>query len=61
MARYAKEHKLRTRRRIVETAGRRFKAGGLAGSGLATLMADAGLTSGAFSGTSRRRTTSSPA
>ena len=48
MARYTTEHKLRTRRRIVETAGRRFKVGGLAGSGVATLMADAGMTNGAF-------------
>jgi AcrR family transcriptional regulator len=48
VARYAKEHKDRTRRRIVETAGRRLKASGLTGSGVATLMADAGLTNGAF-------------
>ncbi|MCO1660593.1 TetR/AcrR family transcriptional regulator [Pseudonocardia humida] len=50
MARYGAEHKERTRRRIVETSGRRFKAGGLAGSGVAALMADAGLTNGAFYG-----------
>ncbi|WP_244210721.1 TetR/AcrR family transcriptional regulator [Amycolatopsis kentuckyensis] len=46
--RYAKEHKLETRRRIVESAGRRLKRGGIDGSGVATLMADAGLTNGAF-------------
>src|SRR5205814_8392478 len=48
MARYAKEHKQTTRRRIVEAAGRRLKRDGIDGSGIATLMADAGLTNGAF-------------
>ena len=48
MARYTKEHKEATRRRIVEAAGRRFKRDGIDGSGIATLMADAGLTNGAF-------------
>ena len=48
MARYGQEHKLATRQRIVETAGRRFKRDGIDGSGIATLMADAGLTNGAF-------------
>ncbi|MEU7811138.1 TetR/AcrR family transcriptional regulator [Pseudonocardia sp. NPDC049154] len=48
MARYGKEHKQRTRRRIVETSGRRLKSDGVTGSGIATLMADAGLTNGAF-------------
>jgi TetR/AcrR family transcriptional regulator, transcriptional repressor for nem operon len=48
MARYGKEHKQETRQRIVETAGRRFKRDGIDGSGVATLMADAGLTNGAF-------------
>jgi len=48
MARYSSEHKEATRRRIVETAGRRFKRDGIDGSGIATLMADAGLTNGAF-------------
>ncbi len=48
MARYGKEHKEATRRRIVEAAGRRFKRNGIDGSGIATLMADAGLTNGAF-------------
>jgi TetR/AcrR family transcriptional repressor of nem operon len=48
MARYGKEHKQETRRRIIETAGRRLKRDGVAASGIATLMADAGLTNGAF-------------
>ena len=46
--RYGKEHKQTTRRRIIQTAGRRFKRDGIDGSGIATLMADAGLTNGAF-------------
>jgi TetR/AcrR family transcriptional regulator, transcriptional repressor for nem operon len=48
--RYGKEHKQATRRRIIETAGRRFKRDGIDGSGVAALMADAGLTNGAFYG-----------
>ncbi len=48
MARYSSEHKEATRRRIVETAGRRLKRDGIDGSGIAALMADAGLTNGAF-------------
>jgi TetR/AcrR family transcriptional regulator, transcriptional repressor for nem operon len=48
VARYSKEHKQATRRRIIETSGRRFKRDGIDGSGIATLMADAGLTNGAF-------------
>lgn len=50
MVRYAPEHKEATRRRMIETAGRRFKADGIDGSGIATLVADAGLTNGAFYG-----------
>jgi len=46
--RYGTEHKQATRLRIIETAGRRFKRDGIDGSGVATLMADAGLTNGAF-------------
>ena len=46
--RYGKQHKQATRQRIIETAGRRFKRDGIDGSGIATLMADAGLTNGAF-------------
>jgi AcrR family transcriptional regulator len=48
MARYGKEHKQVTRRRIIEAAGRRLKRDGIDGSGVATLMGDAGLTNGAF-------------
>jgi TetR/AcrR family transcriptional repressor of nem operon len=48
VARYNTDHKQATRQRIVETAGRRFKQDGIDGSGIATLMADAGLTNGAF-------------
>lgn len=50
MARYGLEHKEAARRRMIETAGRRFKSGGIDGSGIATLVADAGLTDGAFYG-----------
>lgn len=50
MVRYAPEHKEATRRRMIETAGRRLKADGIDGSGIATLVADAGLTNGAFYG-----------
>ena len=50
MARYSPDHKEATRRRMIETAGRRFKSDGLDGSGIATLVADAGLTNGAFYG-----------
>ena len=48
MTRYRPEHKEATRRRLIETAGRRFKSDGIDGSGIATLVADAGLTNGAF-------------
>jgi len=48
VARYSKEHKDETRRRIIEAAGQRLKRDGIDGSGVATLMADAGLTNGAF-------------
>src|SRR5881227_3086987 len=48
VVRYGKEHKEATRRRIIEEAGRRFKRDGIDGSGIATLMKDAGLTNGAF-------------
>lgn len=46
--RYGQEHKQMTRQRIVEAAGRRFKRDGIDGSGISTLMKDAGLTNGAF-------------
>lgn len=48
MARYAKEHKRETRERIITSAGRRLKSDGIDGSGVAALMADSGLTNGAF-------------
>jgi TetR/AcrR family transcriptional regulator, transcriptional repressor for nem operon len=48
VVRYGKEHKQETRQRIIQTAGRRLKQDGIDGSGVATLMADAGLTNGAF-------------
>ena len=48
--RYSDDHKQATRRRILEVAGRRFKQDGIDGSGVATLMFDAGLTNGAFYG-----------
>jgi len=46
--RYSKDHKQATRGRILEAAGRRFKQDGIDGSGVATVMSDAGLTNGAF-------------
>lgn len=48
MARYGPEHKERTRRRILDAAGERLKRDGIDGSGVATVMSDAGLTNGAF-------------
>ena len=48
MARYGTDHKQVTRQRILEAAGRRLKRDGIDGAGIATLMADAGLTNGAF-------------
>ena len=48
MARYGKQHKEATRRRIIEAAGQRLKRDGIDGTGVAALMADAGLTNGAF-------------
>jgi TetR/AcrR family transcriptional regulator, transcriptional repressor for nem operon len=48
VVRYGKEHKQVTRQRIIETAGCRLKRDGIDGSGVATLMKDAGLTNGAF-------------
>jgi TetR/AcrR family transcriptional repressor of nem operon len=48
VARYGKEHKQQTRQRIIAAAGHRLKQDGIDGSGLAALMADAGLTNGAF-------------
>ncbi|GAA5156379.1 TetR/AcrR family transcriptional regulator [Pseudonocardia eucalypti] len=48
VARYGAEHKQATKRRILEVAGHRFKQDGIDGSGIATVMKDAGLTNGAF-------------
>jgi TetR/AcrR family transcriptional repressor of nem operon len=50
MARYAPEHKDATRRRMIEASGRRFKRDGFDGAGISALVADAGLTNGAFYG-----------
>jgi len=46
--RYEKGRKDASRRRIMDVAGERFRTDGIAGSGLATIMKDAGLTNGAF-------------
>jgi TetR/AcrR family transcriptional regulator, transcriptional repressor for nem operon len=46
--RYDKGHKQATRQRILEAAGRRFKQDGIDAAGVAAVMADAGLTNGAF-------------
>lgn len=48
MARYTSDRKSETRRRILETAARRFKQDGIDGSGIAAIMSDAQLTNGAF-------------
>ena len=46
--RYEPDHKARTHRRIVEKAARRFRADGLNGPGVATVMKASGLTVGGF-------------
>lgn len=46
--RYSKQHKEVTRQRIVEIACKRFRKEGLDAVGVASLMADAGLTHGGF-------------
>ncbi|WP_119391046.1 TetR/AcrR family transcriptional regulator [Taklimakanibacter lacteus] len=46
--RYEKGRKDASRSRIVEVATERFRGDGIAASGLATIMNDAGLTNGAF-------------
>lgn len=46
--RYEKGRKETSRRRIMDVAVERFRMDGIAGSGLATIMKDAGLTNGAF-------------
>jgi TetR/AcrR family transcriptional repressor of nem operon len=46
--RYEKGRKDASRSRIMEVAAERFRGDGIAASGLATIMKDAGLTNGAF-------------
>ncbi|TPJ13400.1 TetR/AcrR family transcriptional regulator [Mesorhizobium sp. B2-7-3] len=46
--RYEKGRKGASRSRIMEVAANRFRGDGIAASGLATIMKDAGLTNGAF-------------
>ena len=46
--RYEKGRKDASRSRIIEVAADRFRGDGIAASGLATIMSDAGLTNGAF-------------
>ena len=46
--RYEPEHKARTHQRIVKNAARRFRAEGLTGPGVATVMKSSGLTVGGF-------------
>jgi AcrR family transcriptional regulator len=46
--RYEKGRKDTSRRRIMDVAVERFRTDGIAGSGLASIMKDAGLTNGAF-------------
>jgi AcrR family transcriptional regulator len=46
--RYEKGHKGATHDRILEVAARRFRQEGIAASGLAGIMSEAGLTNGAF-------------
>lgn len=50
MARYHPDHKEATRRRMIDASARRFKRDGFDGAGISTLVADAGLTNGAFYG-----------
>lgn len=50
MTRYAPDHTSATRRRMLDASARRFKSDGFDGAGIATLVADAGLTNGAFYG-----------
>lgn len=46
--RYEKGQREATRQRIIDTASERFRSEGIAASGLAAIMSDAGLTNGAF-------------
>ena len=46
--RYEKGRKEASRQKIIEVAAERFRSDGIAATGLATIMSDAGLTNGAF-------------
>jgi AcrR family transcriptional regulator len=46
--RFEKGHKENTRKRIIDVASRRFRRDGISASGLAGIMAESGLTNGAF-------------
>jgi TetR/AcrR family transcriptional repressor of nem operon len=46
--RYERDRKTKTRGLILDAASRRFREDGIANSGVAAVMADAGLTNGAF-------------
>ncbi|UOP10232.1 TetR/AcrR family transcriptional regulator [Pseudomonas palleroniana] len=46
--RFDKGHKENTRKRIIDIASRRFRKDGISASGLAGIMAESGLTKGAF-------------
>jgi TetR/AcrR family transcriptional repressor of nem operon len=46
--RYTPEHKIETRKKIVEDAAQRFRKEGLTGAGVANVMRDTGLTHGGF-------------
>ncbi|MDP3495110.1 MAG: TetR/AcrR family transcriptional regulator [Hyphomonadaceae bacterium] len=48
MARYSTDHKEKTRAAIVEAAAERVRVGGLEALGVASIMAEAGLTHGGF-------------
>jgi TetR/AcrR family transcriptional repressor of nem operon len=48
MVRYEKGHKDETRQRILDVAARQFRERGTSSAGLAGIMAEAGLTNGAF-------------
>jgi TetR/AcrR family transcriptional repressor of nem operon len=48
MVRYAPDHKEKTRAAIVDAAARRMRSGGMEGVGVASIMAECGLTHGGF-------------
>lgn len=57
MARYKNEHKEQTRERITEAAARCFKKNGFSGIGVDGLAKEAGVTSGAFYGHFKSKST----